>query len=151
MAKKMEAELRHAGRWSWFEQSCLRALEQSLVDRPRDAEDAWRISGSGKCAAKRRRYCETLEMARKRSGGGRPSAVPHLAKFRTRSRSAKRFTAENLRLSSFLGSATAEFPGRGQTRSGNGRARMAGSEAPDGDAPYTRDDPPDGGTSAATG
>ncbi len=48
LAEKMEAELEQVGRSEWFEQSCQRALEQSLVDRTRDAEEAWRISGSGK-------------------------------------------------------------------------------------------------------
>lgn len=48
LAEKMEAELKAAGRWDWFEQSCRRAVEQSLVDRSRDADEAWRVSGSGK-------------------------------------------------------------------------------------------------------
>ncbi len=52
LAEKMEAELREAKRWAWFEQSCDRALEQSLIDRARDAEDAWRIAGSGKLRGK---------------------------------------------------------------------------------------------------
>jgi ribonuclease D len=48
LAEKMEAELKAAGRWDWFEQSCRRAVEQSLVERSRDAEEAWRVSGGGK-------------------------------------------------------------------------------------------------------
>jgi ribonuclease D len=48
LAEKMEGELKAAGRWDWFEQSCKRAVEQSLVDRSRDAEEVWRVSGSGK-------------------------------------------------------------------------------------------------------
>lgn len=48
MAAKLEAELKEAGRFEWFEQSCQRALEQSLVDRTRDADEVWRINGSGK-------------------------------------------------------------------------------------------------------
>ena len=48
LAEKMENELKVAGRWEWFEQSCNRAVEQSFVDRSRDAEEAWRVSGSGK-------------------------------------------------------------------------------------------------------
>jgi ribonuclease D len=48
LAEKMEGELKTVGRWDWFEQSCKRAVEQSLVDRSRDAEEAWRVSGSGK-------------------------------------------------------------------------------------------------------
>ena len=48
LAEKLEAELRERGRMDWFRQSCERALEQSSVQRSRDGEEAWRISGSGK-------------------------------------------------------------------------------------------------------
>jgi ribonuclease D len=48
LAEKMEGELKAADRWDWFEQSCNRAVEQSLVDRSRDVEEAWRVSGAGK-------------------------------------------------------------------------------------------------------
>jgi ribonuclease D len=47
LAEKLEEELRRRGRIEWFEQSCQRALEQSLADRSRDADEAWRISGAG--------------------------------------------------------------------------------------------------------
>jgi ribonuclease D len=47
LAEKMEAELRERGRFEWFEQSCRRAVEQSAIERVRDEDDAWRISGSG--------------------------------------------------------------------------------------------------------
>jgi ribonuclease D len=52
LAEKMETELQALGRIEWFGQSCQRALEQSLIDRTRDADDAWRISGSGKLRGK---------------------------------------------------------------------------------------------------
>jgi ribonuclease D len=48
LAEKMEAELEQAGRLGWFEQSCQRAVDQSFIDRTRDVEEAWRITGSGK-------------------------------------------------------------------------------------------------------
>jgi ribonuclease D len=48
LAEKMEAELKAAARWDWFEQSCRRAVEQSLVERSRDTEEAWRVAGAGK-------------------------------------------------------------------------------------------------------
>jgi len=48
LAGKLEAELRERGRWEWFQQSCQRALEQTSIQRVRDEEEAWRISGSGK-------------------------------------------------------------------------------------------------------
>ena len=48
LAEKLEAGLREQGRMEWFRQSCARALEQASVQRSRDDEEAWRISGSGK-------------------------------------------------------------------------------------------------------
>ncbi len=47
IAERLEARLRELGRWSWFEQSCTRALEQAAVEREKDVTDAWRINGSG--------------------------------------------------------------------------------------------------------
>ncbi len=47
LAEKMEAELREKGRYDWFQQSCARAVTQVAVDRVRDEEEAWRISGAG--------------------------------------------------------------------------------------------------------
>ena len=47
LAEKLEAELREKDRWEWFEQSCERGRLQASVERVRDEEEAWRISGSG--------------------------------------------------------------------------------------------------------
>jgi ribonuclease D len=47
LADKLEQELRDKGRLEWFEQSCERGLQQAAVQRVRDEEEAWRISGSG--------------------------------------------------------------------------------------------------------
>lgn len=47
LAEKMEAELRAKDRYEWFVQSCERGLAQASVERVRDEEEAWRISGSG--------------------------------------------------------------------------------------------------------
>jgi ribonuclease D len=47
LSEKLEAELREKGRFEWFEQSCERGLAQAAVERVRDEEEAWRISGSG--------------------------------------------------------------------------------------------------------
>src|SRR3954454_2113497 len=47
LAEKMEAELREKNRYEWFEQSCGRVLAQSYIERVRDEEEAWRISGAG--------------------------------------------------------------------------------------------------------
>jgi ribonuclease D len=48
LAEKLEADLLERGRLEWFRQSCQRALEQTSVQRLRDEDEAWRITGSGK-------------------------------------------------------------------------------------------------------
>ena len=48
LAEKLEQELIARGRLDWFRQSCARAIEQAGVQRARDANEAWRISGAGK-------------------------------------------------------------------------------------------------------
>ena len=57
LAEKLEAGLREQGRLDWFRQSCERALEQAAVQRARDDEEPWRISGSGKLGG---RACAVL-------------------------------------------------------------------------------------------
>ena len=47
LASHLEEELQAKGRYDWFRQSCERALTQSAVQRVRDEEEAWRISGAG--------------------------------------------------------------------------------------------------------
>lgn len=47
LVERLEAELKSRGRMEWFRQSCQRALEQAAVDRDRDVDEAWRISGAG--------------------------------------------------------------------------------------------------------
>jgi ribonuclease D len=52
LAEKLEEGLRERGRLEWFRQSCDRALEQASIQRDRDDEEPWRISGSGKLGGK---------------------------------------------------------------------------------------------------
>ncbi len=47
LAEKLEAELRERGRIGWFWESCEKALDQAGIDRVREEDEAWRISGSG--------------------------------------------------------------------------------------------------------
>ncbi len=47
LAEQMETQMRDLGRLEWFRQSCQRALDQTLVSRERDPDEAWRIAGSG--------------------------------------------------------------------------------------------------------
>jgi ribonuclease D len=57
LAAKMEEEMQALDRMEWFRQSCQRALEQTMVSRERDPEEAWRITGSGTLPA---RTCAVL-------------------------------------------------------------------------------------------
>src|SRR5438132_4662570 len=47
MAERLEKELGSRNRMEWFRQSCQRALELAAIDRERDVDEAWRISGAG--------------------------------------------------------------------------------------------------------
>jgi ribonuclease D len=47
LAEQLETELDQHQRLGWFRQSCQRALEQAAIDRERDVDEAWRISGAG--------------------------------------------------------------------------------------------------------
>jgi ribonuclease D len=47
LAEAMEEQMQELGRMEWFRQSCRRMLEQTLVPRERDPDEAWRINGSG--------------------------------------------------------------------------------------------------------
>ena len=47
LATRLEKELESRGRTEWFRQSCQRALEMAAIDRERDVDEAWRISGAG--------------------------------------------------------------------------------------------------------
>ncbi|MBV9492395.1 MAG: ribonuclease D [Verrucomicrobia bacterium] len=46
LAERIGAQLRELGRWSWFEESCARAVAAAAEDRERDPEKAWKIAGS---------------------------------------------------------------------------------------------------------
>jgi ribonuclease D len=46
LAGILENRLRELGRWEWFEQSCAKAIATSRIDKERDADTAWRITGS---------------------------------------------------------------------------------------------------------
>lgn len=47
LAERLENELESRGRIEWFRQSCQRALDLAAIDRERDVDEAWRISGAG--------------------------------------------------------------------------------------------------------
>jgi len=60
MAERLEKELDSRNRMEWFRQSCQRALEQAAIDRERDVNEAWRISGAG--ALRGRAYAVLREL-----------------------------------------------------------------------------------------
>ena len=47
LAENLEKELESCGRMDWFRQSCQRGLDFAAIDRERDLDEAWRISGAG--------------------------------------------------------------------------------------------------------
>jgi ribonuclease D len=47
LADRLESQLREQDRLAWLGQSCERAIEQAAAERVRDADEAWRIRGSG--------------------------------------------------------------------------------------------------------
>lgn len=47
LAERLEKELESLGRTEWFLQSCQRALDFSVIDRERDVDEAWRVTGAG--------------------------------------------------------------------------------------------------------
>lgn len=47
LAQRMEVEFTARGRLEWFRQSCQRAIEQAALDRTREPDEVWRISGAG--------------------------------------------------------------------------------------------------------
>jgi ribonuclease D len=46
LAGILERRLRELDRWEWFEQSCVKAVATARIDKERDIEAAWRITGS---------------------------------------------------------------------------------------------------------
>ena len=68
LAECLEKELELHGRMDWFRQSCQRALEFAAIDRERDVDEAWRISGAGALRGQASAVLRELwELARKRS------------------------------------------------------------------------------------
>ena len=47
LADRLESQLREQDRLAWLGQSCERAIEQAAAERVRNADEAWRIRGSG--------------------------------------------------------------------------------------------------------
>lgn len=52
LAERLETQLREINRWSWYEESCARAVAATIEDRERDPERVWKISGSATLSPK---------------------------------------------------------------------------------------------------
>jgi len=52
MAERLETQLREINRWSWYEETCSRAVAATAEDRERDPERVWKISGSAALSPK---------------------------------------------------------------------------------------------------
>ena len=46
LAERLETQLREVNRWSWYEESCTRAVAATTEDRERDPERVWKIAGN---------------------------------------------------------------------------------------------------------
>ncbi|MBV9877390.1 MAG: ribonuclease D [Verrucomicrobia bacterium] len=46
LADRLETQLREMDRWSWYEETCARAVMATAEDRERDPERVWKIAGS---------------------------------------------------------------------------------------------------------
>lgn len=46
LSGSLEQRLRELDRWEWFEQSCAKAIATAGIDKERDLDSAWRITGS---------------------------------------------------------------------------------------------------------
>ena len=81
--RKWRSRCRALGRMEWFRQSCQRALEQTLVSRERDPDDAWRIAGSGTLPPQTGAVLRAIWQWRDREAQtGRSTGVSHPAKQR---------------------------------------------------------------------
>jgi ribonuclease D len=51
LADRLEVQLREVNRWSWYEESCARAVAATTEDRERDPERVWKVAGSAVLSA----------------------------------------------------------------------------------------------------
>jgi ribonuclease D len=96
MAGKFEDELSAAGRLDWFHQSCQRALEQAAIDRVRDADEAWRISGAGKLRGRAAAVLRELWQWRESEAEAVDRPPFHILQNQELIRSAERFASGNI-------------------------------------------------------
>ena len=93
MAERLEAELDRHQRLEWFRQSCRRALEQAAIDRVRDLDEAWRISGVGALRGRAAAVLRELWRWREKEAEGADRPAFHILQNRELLNSAEGFTA----------------------------------------------------------
>jgi ribonuclease D len=93
LADRFETELNALGRLDWFHQSCQRALEQAAVDRERDLDEAWRISGAGALRGRASAILRELWHWREREAEAADRPPFHILQNRELTHSAERFAS----------------------------------------------------------
>ena len=93
LAAKMEEQIQALGRMEWFRQSCQRALEQTLVARERDPDEAWRITGSGTLPAQTGAVLRSLWQWRDREAQMADRPAFHILQNNAMIEAAKQFVA----------------------------------------------------------
>jgi ribonuclease D len=93
LAEKLETELKEQQRSDWFRQSCQRALEQAAIDRERDFDEAWRISGAGTLRGRASAVLRELWQWREREAEAVDRPPFHILQNRELINSAQRFAA----------------------------------------------------------
>ena len=93
MAEQLEKELNSRNRMEWFRQSCQRALEQAAIDRERDLDEAWRISGAGALRGRASAVLRELWNWREKEAEAADRPPFHILQNRELVRSAERFAA----------------------------------------------------------
>ncbi|HWY50739.1 MAG TPA: ribonuclease D [Chthoniobacterales bacterium] len=93
MAEQLEKELNSRNRMEWFRQSCQRALEQAAIDRERDLDEAWRISGAGALRGRASAVLRELWNWREKEAEAADRPPFHILQNRELLHSAERFAA----------------------------------------------------------
>jgi len=93
LAERLEKELNALNRMEWFRQSCQRALEQAALDRERDLDEAWRISGAGALRGRAAAVLRELWKWREREAEAADRPPFHILQNRDLLNSAQRFAA----------------------------------------------------------
>ena len=93
LAELLEKELESRNRTEWLRQSCQRALEFAAIDRERDVDEAWRISGAGTLPGRESAVLRELWNWREREAEAVDRPPFHILQNRELLHSAEKFAA----------------------------------------------------------